>query len=172
MEVFKLGNIIDNQVIDVHLALHKVEEARVELRKSFKRRKDIAIAKNYIHYKDIDTTQVFANGDSKEFDAAIAKLIEKNRAQAEEIRSLKMEQESQAMRLCKISEQKKREIEDKAMLEDDKRNLAKRLEEKSKELIKISNMSLDTLSQMMNTHHEFNMKDIEIYTLRMQNEKL
>ena len=80
MEVFKLGKIIDNQVIDVHLALHKVEEAREELRKSLKRRKDIAIAENDIHYKEIDTIQVL---DLKEFDAAIAKLIDKNRAQEE-----------------------------------------------------------------------------------------
>ena len=59
-------------MIDVHLALHKVDEAREELRKSLKRRKDIAIAENHIHYKEIDTTQVFSNGDSKEFDATIA----------------------------------------------------------------------------------------------------
>ena len=167
MEVFKLGKIIDNQVIDVHLALHKVDEAREELRKSLKRRKDIAIAENDIHYKEIDITQVFANGDSKEFDSAIEELMEKNRAQAEEIRSLKMEQESQAMMLCEITEQKKRAIEDRAMLEDDKRNLTNRLEEKSTELTKISNMQLDTLSQMMNSHHELNMKDIEISTFRM-----
>ena len=71
MEVFKIGKIIDNQVIDVHLTLHKLEEAKEELRKSLKTRKDIAIAENDMHYKEIDTTQVFANGDSKEFDAAI-----------------------------------------------------------------------------------------------------
>ena len=63
--------------------------------------------------------------------------MEKNRAQAEEIRSLKMEQESQAMMLCEITEQKKRVVEDKNMLEDDKRNLANRLEEKSTELTRI-----------------------------------
>ena len=56
MEVFKLGKIIENEVIYVHLTLHKVEEAREELRKSLKRRKEIAIAKNDIHYKEIDTT--------------------------------------------------------------------------------------------------------------------
>ena len=140
MEVFKLGKIIDNQVIDVHLALHKVVEAKEELTKSLKRRKDIAITENDIHYKEIDTRQVFANGDSKEFDATIAELMEKNRAQVEEIRSLKMEQELQAMILCEIIEQKKSEIEDRAMLEDDKRNLANRLEEKSTKLTKISNM--------------------------------
>ena len=110
MEVFKLGKIIDNQVIDVHLTLHKVEEAREELRKSLKRRKDITIAKNDIHYKEIDTTQVFTYRYFKEFDATIEKLVEKYRAQEEEIRSLKMEQESQAMMLCEINEQKKREI--------------------------------------------------------------
>ena len=106
MEVFKLGKIIENQVIDVHLALHNLEEAREELRKSLKRRKDIAIAENETHYKEIDTTKVFANGDTQEFDAVIVDLMEKNRAQAEEIRSLKIEQESQAMMLCEIIEEK------------------------------------------------------------------
>ena len=72
MEVFKLEKIIDNQVIDVNLALHKVEEAREELRKLLKTRKDIAIVENDIHYKEIDTTQVFGNEDSKEFNEKIA----------------------------------------------------------------------------------------------------
>ena len=66
--------------------------------------------------------------------------MEKNRVQAEEIRTLKMEYESQAMMLCEITEQKKREIEDRVMLEDDKRNLTNRLEEKSTELTRILNM--------------------------------
>ena len=71
------------------------------------------------------------------------------------------------MMLCEITEQNKRAIEDRVMLEDIKRNLANRLEEKSTKLTKISNMQFDTLSQMMNSHHELNMKDIEIYTLKM-----
>ena len=50
----------------------------------------------------------------------IVDLMEKNRVQAEAIRSLKIEQESQAMMLCEITKQKKRVIEDKAMIEDDK----------------------------------------------------
>ena len=58
------------------------------------------------------------------------------------------------------------------MLEDDKRNLTNRLEDKSTKLTKISNMQLDTLSQLMNIHHELNMKDIEISTLKLQNEQL
>ena len=66
--------------------------------------------------------------------------MEKNRAQAEEIRSLKMKQESQAIMLCEVIEQKKRAIEDKAMIKDDKRNLTNRLEEKTIEFERISNM--------------------------------
>ena len=68
------------------------------------------------------------------------------------------------MMLCEITKQKNKAIEDKAMIEEDKRNLAKRLEEKSIELVGISNMQLDTLSQMMNAHHELNVKYIEIST--------
>ena len=98
--------------------------------------------------------------------------MEKNRAQVEEIRSLKIEKELQAMMLCEVTKQKKRAIEDKAMIEDDKRNLENGLEEKSIKLARISNMQLDTLSQMMNAHHELNVKDIEISTLKMQNEQL
>ena len=58
------------------------------------------------------------------------------------------------------------------MIEDDKRNLANRLEEKSIELARVSNIQLDTLSQVMNAHHELNVNDIEIYTLKMKNEQL
>lgn len=159
-------------MIDVHLALHKVEEAREELRKSLKRRKEIAIAENDINYRDIDTTQVFANGDIKEFDASITELMEKNRVQVEEIRSLKMEHESQAIMLCEITEQKKRVVEDRFMMEDEKRNLANKLEEKYTKLTRISNMQIETIAQMMNLHYELNMKDIEISTLKMKNEKL
>ena len=71
------------------------------------------------------------------------------------------------MMLCEVTEQKKRVIEDKVLIEEDKRNLANRLEEKSTKLSRISNIQLDTLSQMMNSHHELNVKDIEINTLNL-----
>ena len=98
------------------------------------------MVENDTQCKEIDTTKFFASGDSNEFDATITDLMEKNKAQAEEIRTLKIEQEPQAMTLCEVTEQKKRAIEDKAMIEDDKRNLANILEEKSIELARTSNM--------------------------------
>ena len=66
--------------------------------------------------------------------------MEKNRAQAEEIRNLKMEQESQVILLYEVTKQRKRTIEDKVMIEEYKRNLTNGLEEKSSELARISNM--------------------------------
>ena len=60
-----------------------------------------------MQYKEIDTTKLFINGDSKEFDATIKDLMEKNRAQAKEIRTLKIEEESQAMMLCEVLNRRK-----------------------------------------------------------------
>ena len=72
--------------------------------------------------------------------------MEKNSVQVEEIRNLKIEKESQSMILYDVTKQKKRAIEDKVMIEEDKRTLENILEEKSIELTIISNMQLDTLS--------------------------
>ena len=73
-------------------------------------------------------------------------MVEKNIIQVEAIKNLKIEKESQAMLLCEVIEQKKKAMEEKAMIEEDKRILKNRLEEKSIELTKLSNMQLDTLS--------------------------
>ena len=101
MEVYKLGKIVENQGIEIQLIIHQLDEAREELRKSLKRRKEITITENDTQYREIDTTKLFANGDSNKFDAAIIEIIEKNKVQAKEIRNLKLEQEFQAMMLCK-----------------------------------------------------------------------
>ena len=172
MEVYKMEKIIKNQGIEIYLILHQLDEAREELRKSLKRRKEIAIAENDTQQKEIKTTKLFTNGDSKKFDVAITDLMEKNRVQDKEIRNLRLEQESQAMMPCEVTKQKKRAIEDKAMIEEDKRTLKNRLVVKSTKVTKISNMQLDTLSLMMNAHHELNAKDIDITSLKLQNEQL
>ena len=167
MEVYKLGKTIENQVIDIQLALQQLNEARDALKSSLKRRREIAIAENDTHYKEIDTTGLFTDGNQNEFDAEIVDLMERNRVQEEEIRNLKLEQELQAILVCEVTEQKKKAMEDKTFLEEDKRILTHRLEEKSKELSKISNQQLDTVNDIMNLHHELNVKEIEISTLKL-----
>ena len=94
MEVYKLGKIIENQGIEIKLILHQLNEAREELKKSLKRGKEIAIEENEMQYREMETTKLFANGDSNEFDVVVADLMEKNRAQAKKIRNLKLEKES------------------------------------------------------------------------------
>ena len=120
MEVYKVERIIKNQEIEIHLILHQLNEARDALRSSLKRRKEIAIVENDTQYKEIDTTKLFVGDNSNKFDAAIVDLMEKKRAQAEEIKNLKLEQESQAIMLCEVTEQKKKAIEYKAIIEEDK----------------------------------------------------
>ena len=100
----------------MHPILHQLNEARDVLKSSLKRRKEIAIAENDTQYKEIDTTNLFTQANSSEFDVAIVDLMEKNRAQDEEIKNLKMKQESQAILLCEVTEQKKKAIEDKAII--------------------------------------------------------
>ena len=139
MEVYKLGKTTENQVIDRQLALQKLNDARDGLKSSLKRRREIAIAENDTHYKEIDTTRLFTHGNQNEFDAAIADLMERNRIQDEEIKNFKLEQESQAILICEVIKQKKRAMEDKTLLEEDKRILTHRLEEKLEELSRISN---------------------------------
>ena len=130
MEIYKLGKTIENQDIEIHLLLQQLNEARDSLRSLMKRRKEIAMAKNDTQYKEIGTTQLFADGSSYEFDTKIVDLMDKNRAQAEEIRNLKLEQESQAILLCEVTEKKNKAIEEKGMIEKEKRILSNRLEEK------------------------------------------
>ena len=103
MEVYKLGKTIENQVIDIQLALQQLNEAREALKSSLKRRKEISIVENDTHFKEIDTSKLFTDGNQSEFDAAIADLMEKNRGQAKEIRNLKLDQESQDILLCEVT---------------------------------------------------------------------
>ena len=168
MEVYKLGKIIENQGIEIQLILHQLNEAREEFKKSLKKRKEISIEQNNTQYKEMDTNKLFDNGYSNEFDATIKDLMETNRTKVKEIRNLKLEQESQAILLCEVTKQKKKVVEDKDMIEDDKRVLTSILEERSSKVTKIANMHLETLGQLLNANNELNIKDIEIKKLKLQ----
>lgn len=62
---------------------------------------------------------------------------------------------------------KKNFEEDKGMIEDDKIVLTNRLEEKTSDVQKLSNMQLDTMNQLMIANHKLNGKDIKITTLNL-----
>ena len=48
-----------------------MEEAREELKKCLKRKKEISIVENDTQYREIDTTKLFSNGDCSEFESTI-----------------------------------------------------------------------------------------------------
>ena len=137
MKVYKLGKVIDNQKIEIQLALHQLNEARDELKRSFKRRKQIAIEENDTHYQEIDTTELFADGNTSEFDAIAIDQMEKNGTLTKEVKNIKREQEVQSILLCEVIEQKKKVEEEKVVIEDDKRILTNRLEDKTLEVTRI-----------------------------------
>ena len=146
-----------------------MNKAREDLKKSLRRRKDIAIEENDTHYQEINTTKLFVDENTSEFDATVVDLMEENRTLPEEIRNIKIEKESQAILLCEVTEQKKKAMEDKIMIEDDERFLTRKLEEESLEINKIAHIQLETMNQVMISNHEINSKDIEITTLKLQN---
>ena len=131
MEVYLLGKTIENQEIEIQLVIQQLNEAREALKSSLKRRKDIAIAENDTQYKEMNTTKLFADGNSSEYDATVADLMAKNKIQTKEIINLKLEKQSHAIMLCEVTVQKKKAMEDKAMMEEDKKFLSHRLEETS-----------------------------------------
>ena len=45
MEVYKMRKVIENQMIEIQIVLQKLEATKEELRKTLKRRKEIAIKK-------------------------------------------------------------------------------------------------------------------------------
>ena len=106
-------------------------EARRVLKESLKRRKEIDIQQHDTHHEEIDTIGLFDDEKSKEFDEVVVDLMEKNNALNEEVRNLKREQEIQTIRMCEVSEQKKKVEEEKVMIENEKRMLVNRLEERS-----------------------------------------
>ena len=69
------------------------------------------------------------------------------------------------MRLCEVKKLKKKAEEDRVMVEEDKRTLTNRLEERSSDVQKFTNTQLDMMNQLMLANQELNRKDIEIATL-------
>lgn len=172
MEVYKVGKVIENQKINVHLALQQLEAARGELKKSLSRRREIAIQQNDSQYQEEDTTELFDNGNSIESDKAIKEILEKNNILSDDIINLKREQEIQFVRLCEVVEQKKKAKEDKTMAEEDKRQISMRLDERTTDMQRLTNNQLDMVNQLLLVNQELGRKDMEINNLRSENDQL
>ena len=98
--------------------------------------------------------------------------MENNTTLKEEMINLKREHDGQACRLCEEMEQRKIVGQDKVMIEDDIRILRNRLDEKTSNIQKLTNTQLELMNQEMVTNQELMRSDLEIATLKIQNEQL
>ena len=89
------------------MAIVQIKEAKENISKSLKRRKELANQMNDLKYVEERIEDFFPSNSLDEANNAIKELIEKNGSLQEEVRKLKREQEIQSIKLCEILEQKK-----------------------------------------------------------------
>ena len=91
--------------------------------------------------------------------------MEKNNALSEEVRNLKREYEIQSMKWFEEKKFRKKDKEDRVMIDENKRTLTNILEERTFDVEKLTNTQLDMMNQLMLANQELNRKDIEIKQL-------
>ena len=93
MEVFRLDKAIDNEKLDLELAVGQLKKAKEQLSQSLKRRKDLAIQMNDQLYIEERIEDIYLESNSDEANEIIKQLLEKNSTLQEEVRKLRREQE-------------------------------------------------------------------------------
>ena len=78
MEIFRLDKAIENEKIDLEMALVQLKEEKVHLSQSLKRRKKLENQMNDLKYVEERIEDFFPSSSSKEADDAIKELLEKN----------------------------------------------------------------------------------------------
>ena len=91
MEIFRLDKEIENEKIDLEMAIVQLKEAKEYLSQSLKRRKELANQMNDLKYVEEKIEDFFPSRSSDEANNAIKELLEKNGSLQEEVRKLKRE---------------------------------------------------------------------------------
>ena len=93
MEIFRLDKAIENEKLDLEMAIAQLKEEKEHLSQSLKRRKELANQMNDHQYVEEKIEDFFPSRNSDEANNAIKELLEKNGYLQEEISKLKREQE-------------------------------------------------------------------------------
>ena len=139
MEIFILDKIIDNEKLDLEMAISQLKKAKEQLAQSLKRRKDLAIKMNdHLYIKErIEDLHPSRSSDGE--NEATKELLEKNGSLQEVVRKLR-EKEIQSIRLCEIMEEKK-----KTKVE---------MEGKDNEIQQLSLQQADVINKLTNANEE------------------
>ena len=93
MEVFRLSKEIDNEKLDLELAIGQLMQAKEKLCQSLKRRKDLAIKMNDQLYVEERFGDIYSESNLDEANEEIRELLENNSTLQEEVRKLRRDQE-------------------------------------------------------------------------------
>ena len=116
MEIFILDKAIDNEKLDLEMAITQLKKEKGKISQSLKRRKELTIQTNDHLYIEERIEDLYASRKLDEANDATKELLEKNGSLQEEVRKLRREKEIQSVRLCEVMEEKnkiKLEIEGK-----------------------------------------------------------
>ena len=93
MEIFRLDKAIENEKLDLEMAIAQLKEEKEHLSQSLKRRKKLANQMNVHQYVEEKIESFLPSSSLDEENYAIKELLEKNGSLQEEVRKLKREQE-------------------------------------------------------------------------------
>ena len=93
MEIFRLEKEIENEKLDLEMAIVQLTEAKEHLFQSLKGRKELENQMNDLKYVEEKIEDFFPSSSSNEEDNAIKEHLEKNGSLQEEVRKLKRERE-------------------------------------------------------------------------------
>ena len=112
MEVYKKDKAIDNEKLNLELAIWKLKKAKEKLSQSLKRKKDLVVQMNENIYTEERIEDIYIERKSDEADEEIKDLLENNSNLQEEVIKLKREQEIQLVILFEVMEEKDKDKED------------------------------------------------------------
>ena len=92
MEIFRLENAIENEKLDLEMAMANLDEEKEHLSQSLIRRKELAKQMNDHQYVEEKIEDLLPSSSSDEANKAIKELLAKNGSLQEEVRKLKREQ--------------------------------------------------------------------------------
>ena len=96
MEVFRLDKAIENEKLDLEMAMAQLNETKEHLSQSLRRRKEFAREMNDHQYVETKIEDLFpsrSSNEANEENNAIKELLEKNGSLQEEVRMRRREQE-------------------------------------------------------------------------------
>lgn len=124
--MYRLDKAIDNEKLDVQLAMEQFKKMKEKISQSLKRRKYLLAQMNDNLYIEEIIKDICQDISSDEADATIKDLLEKNLTIKdllennltlhEEVKKMKREQEIQSVRMCEDMEQKDKAKEEKIFL--------------------------------------------------------